>query len=47
MFQSTPVRRWIVYVLPSALIPPLALVGISVARSGTGVFAVVVFVEAG
>src|SRR5689334_17930755 len=31
-----PGRILIVYVLPSALIPPLAAVGISGARSGTG-----------
>jgi len=36
-----------VQVLPSALMPPLAVVGISVATSATGVLALAVSVEAG
>jgi hypothetical protein len=36
-----------VQVLPSALMPPLALVGISVATSGTGVLALAMSLEAG
>jgi hypothetical protein len=47
VFQRTPGRRWIVQVLPSALMPPLATVGTSAATSATGVSAVVVSVEAG
>jgi hypothetical protein len=47
VFQRTPERRWMVQVLPSALMPPLALVGISAATSGAGVLALLVSVEAG
>jgi hypothetical protein len=36
-----------VQVLPSALMPPLAWVGIPAATSGTGVLALVMSVEAG
>jgi hypothetical protein len=36
-----------VRVLPSALMPPLALVGTSVATSATGVLALAMSVEAG
>lgn len=37
VFHLAPDRILIVYVLPSALIPPFATVGRSVARSATGV----------
>jgi hypothetical protein len=47
VFQRTPERRWMVQVLPSALMPPLARVGTSVATSATGLLALVMSVVAG
>lgn len=34
-WNFTPLRRWMVMVLPSALMPPLATVGTWVARHGS------------
>ena len=33
-WNMTPLRRWKVYVLPSAEMPPLSVLGTSVARHG-------------